>query len=228
MLVTFSGQDCSGKSTQLDRAADWLESEGYRVARLWYRPGYSARLDNLRAFVRRARPGSLPRTARDGGDDQARAQVFGRPGVAQAWLTMALADSVLEYGARLRWLLRNHDVVLVDRYLDDAWMDLELRFPSRFRRVGLRALGLRWSAPKPDLKVLLTVSPDVQAERMAMKNEPFPDPEPLRLARFRAYERLAISPGYVVVDADRDIDAVAADIRAAVSALRSGGRRASR
>ena len=206
-LITFSGVDCAGKSTQLELLEARLRAEGHRVRTLWFRPGYSKELDGLRAAVRRVRPGALPRS--DGADSQRRDEVFQKPTIRRSWVAMALADSLVQYAFKLRTWIARGDVVLCDRYLWDSEMDLRLRFPELKEPVRRAMKGLDVLCPKPDLALLLVLSMEAASQRMAQKDEPFPDPEETRHDRYHRYMSLASSGKFAVIDAEGSRDDVA-------------------
>lgn len=204
MLIAISGIDCAGKSTQIELLRRHFERRGRAVETLWHRPGYSPALDAARALIRRLRPAALPTAERPA----ERARAFARPGVAEAWVAAALADTLVCYAVRVRTLLARGRVVLCDRYLEDAALDFELRFPhlAAAARRGLRAV--RVLSPVPDAAFLLTLERAEMARRMAAKDEPFPDPPAVREARYRAYREIAAAGKLIPIDATPPADVV--------------------
>lgn len=213
MIISLSGIDCAGKSTQLDRLEGELTERGHEVRRVWFRPGYSLLMDSARATVRRARPTSLPRASAP----EARVRAFSRPGVSQAWVAMAVADTLLNLGAHVRWLSLRGATVLCDRYVEDAMVDLTLRFPSLVSTHGRLRRALVAACPTPDAAFLLTLSREEVAVRAAIKAEPFEDPPDVRAARYEAYMRLAAEGRFSIIDAEQPVEAVT---RALLDALR--------
>lgn len=195
-LVTFSGIDCSGKSTQIELLRAHLEASGHRVAVEWFRPGYSRWLDVGRATVRRFRPSALP----SAGASSERDRAFSRPSVRIAWSGLAVTDSLAHFLGRLRALRLAGKTVICDRYVWDARIDLALRFPELAGALGPTMRGVEVLAPKPDLSILLRIPHEVMLNRMQVKAEPFPDRPEVRDARFRMYDELR-KPGVTVVDA---------------------------
>ena len=206
-LITFSGVDCAGKSTQLDLLESRLKADGHQVRTLWFRPGYSKELDGLRAAVRRVRPGALPRS--DGDDAPRRDEVFQKPNVRRSWVAMALADSLVQYALKLRTWIARGDVVLCDRYLWDSEMDLNLRFPELKEPIRRAMKGLDLLCPKPDIALLLVLSMEKASERMRQKDEPFPDPEETRQDRYQRYMSLGSNGKFAVIDAEGSREEVA-------------------
>lgn len=212
MIITVSGIDCSGKSTQLERLERALRERGRRVRRVWYRPGYSREMDALRSLVRRLRPSALPTSS----DPAARQRAFSRPGVGRSWIAMATLDTLLQYGLKVRAASLSGQVVLCDRYVEDALLDLRLRFPSDWDDSGRLARLLRAAVPRPDIELVLMLSHAEMLRRMGDKNEPFPDAPALRDERYDAYQELARSGRLTVIEAGRPIDVVHQDILATV------------
>lgn len=217
MLLSLSGIDCAGKTTQLELLEGALEREGHRVSRLWFRPGYSGLLDRLRAILRWFRPRALPTADRP----EARAVAFGRPGVARLWAVMALLDTAIQYGVKVRVLRLMRRVVLCDRYLDDGLLDLDLRFPTLEVPNWWLTRLVRWVTPTPDLALMLMLSHEEMRHRMVLKDEPFPDPEDIRDIRFRAYQAMADRDDIAVIDASGSIGLVHQAILATVEEGRS-------
>ena len=206
MLIAFSGIDCAGKSTQLELLGDHLLDAGHQVKTLWYRPGYSVTLDRARSLARRVLRSVGPSTAREGvlpnaDDPKARTAAFSKPGVSEAWIAMALADTAAVYGARLRLLMARGNTVICDRYLLDAALDFSFRFPAHEKATNAAVAALTTICPRPDIHVLLTLPHDEMLRRMEIKNEPFPDPPRIRDARYAEYLEHATRPGVTAIDA---------------------------
>jgi thymidylate kinase len=204
MLITFSGIDCAGKSTQIELLDTELRQGGQRVRTFWYRPGYSPQLDKLRALVRRTSPQLLPTS----NSPQERKEIFSRSGVSVSWVAMALADMLIQYGAKLRAMMALSDVVICDRYIFDAVIDFQLRFPDF--AIGRQNWfdSFRKLLPQPDISFLLVISEIEMIRRMELKNEPFPDSAETRDNRFNAYMELRQRCDIVVVDADQPAEDV--------------------
>jgi len=220
MIVTLSGPDGVGKSTQLQLLLERARCCGWRASSMWYRPGYSDELDALRGLVRRIRPSVLPPPGRS----SRREAVFAKRGVSEAWLAVAVVDACAQYGLRVRYLAAKNDLLICDRYVHDAILDIDLAFPNN---VDLRS-SARWAlarcAPSPDVAILL-VGDDVMLDcRARLKNEPFPDREDALKLRRSLYRALAGSGRFVVVDAGDDEQAVHRALWASVASHKRAPR----
>lgn len=212
LLITFSGPDGVGKSTQAALVVKRLQRHGYRARSFWFRPGYSRELDAARALVRRLRPGVLPPR----GESEARARAFARLGVREAWLALASLDAAIQLGVKVRTWLACGDIVVCDRYLRDTALDLRLKFPESSKTVDGLISCLELVCPSPALSFALHVPSEEAELRLAGKQEPFPEAAPAREVRRAAYERLAGAAGARIVRADAPVEIVHEEIWARV------------
>lgn len=203
-FLTFSGIDGCGKSTQIALAQQALGQGKQRVRVDWYRPGYSTGLDKLRRGFRRLRPGMLPPP----GHSERRERAFGKRVVSGAWFMMACLDMIIHYGLKTRIQLLLGFIVICDRYIDDAVIDLELRFPSLTARYAGHLRFLRRCVPSPDVAILLTLPYHEVESRLSKKSEPFSDAPNLRRARHRRYDALGNEAGYTTISAEGSIQDV--------------------
>lgn len=188
LFIVFEGLDQSGKETQAHRLRQWFEAAGRQVESITF-PDYGSPI------------GQEIRTALHGGRGY-------------------LADTIqlLQIANRHQWKpqiegwLAAGLVVISDRFaassvaygeaqgLDPAWLTATQQF-----------------LPVPDTTVLLDIAPEVSAARKAHHRDSF-ERDLEMLARVRtSYLRQASQPGWVIVDASRSIDLVAADVASAIS-----------
>lgn len=216
LIISLSGIDCAGKSTQIHLLRHKLESLSTSSPRiLWFRPGYSDEMNFLRSLARRVAPRVLPTTAQP----DAREALFSRPAVSKTWVRMALFDTFLQYALKLRLdRVKGHDVIC-DRYLADAMLDFELRFPHLHVTSWKTLTWVNKVCPKPDISFLLMLSKPEMIRRMAIKKEPFPDDPVVRDKRYARYESLAASGHFIVINAERSIEQVHEEIMSHISRL---------
>lgn len=208
-LIALSGVDCSGKSTQLTLLKQYLQGAGYAVSVCWYRPGYSRRLDALRRFLRRLSPRTLPPP----GANPQRDALFDKRRVQIAWSTMAIVDTLMELGLALRRRLAKYDIVLYDRYILDALLDLRFKSEHVERHERVVETLLRVACPAPDIHLLLDLPLDDVIGRSNNKLEPFPDAEHIRQLRYNAYKDLSRRHLCTIIDAGGDQQTVHRVIR---------------
>ena len=187
LLIVFEGLDQSGKETQARLLRQRFEDSGRRVESIAF-PDYTSPI------------GQEIRTALHGGRDYA----------ADTIQLLQIANRHQWKPQIERWLVDGR-VVISDRYaassvaygeaqgLDPAWL------------VATQAY-----LPPPSTTVLLDIAADVAAARKARDRDSY-ERDLAMLSRVRvSYLRQAAQPGWVVVDAARPVDVVAADIASAV------------
>lgn len=220
MLIAVSGTDCVGKSTQIEKLVKKIEATGESSRLIWYRPGYSKILDFARKTVRKISPISISNAGRSA----ARKRAFARSEIRKIWLLMALVDMAFQYGLFLRLAMTNNRFVICDRYIIDAFIDLMLRFPeskyklSRMKRLYEKIL------PKPDVNILLVLDREIIVERLAKKNEPFPDDLPTRELRWDAYDQAGEFNNITTIDGGKNINSVSLEISSLIFEKQSPGR----
>lgn len=195
MFIAFEGGEGAGKSTQEERLVAHLTEQGYDVVRT-REPGGTPAGEAIRAIVLSPEYEGL--------DDRAEALLF--------------AASRGEHVARvIRPALNRGAVVVCDRYLDSS-----VAYQGAGRDLGtdvVRELSL-WAtdALLPDLTIVLDVDPEVGLARLASRDRLEAQPLAYHQRVRQAYLDLAAEEPqrYLVIDAQRDPDAIAAEIRNAV------------
>jgi dTMP kinase len=189
LLIAFEGLDQSGKQTQAERLRDRLTADGRRVRLLSF-PDYTTAIGQE---IGRALHGE---------------REYG-PDVMQ----------LLYVANRHEWkreIERERDagtVVVCDRYLASSVAYGEAQ--------GLEASWLRdiqRHLPQPDLTFLLDIAPEVSARRKIADRDRY-ERDLALLSRVRDSYLRQIGAGWTRLDADRDCEAVAHDVYAAVQRL---------
>ncbi|MGW9268013.1 dTMP kinase [Microbacterium sp. NPDC055599] len=199
--ITLEGGDGSGKTTQANVLADWLEQSGRTVVRT-REPGGSEVGTLIREIVLHHRGDIAPR--------------------AEALLYAA--DRAHHVATVVRPALARGEVVLQDRYLDSsvAYQGAgRVLDPAEVRDLSL------WAAEGalPDLTVLLDLDPAAARTRLDSADKPF-DRLEAEQAEFHervreAYLDLAAAEPerFLVLDAAQQPEAIAEGIRARVAEL---------
>lgn len=188
LLIALEGLDQSGKQTQAELLRDRLTARG-RAFRLLSFPDY--------ATVIGAEIGRALRGERAYGPDVMQLlYVANRYEWKQAIVDATQAGTILVCDRYLASSVAYGEA----QGLDAAWL-----------------LEIQKYLPQPDVTILLDIPPEVSARRKSADRDKY-ERDLALLARVRdSYLRQA-ARGWVRIDADRDRDAVAADVFAAVAA----------
>jgi dTMP kinase len=186
LLIAFEGLDQSGKQTQAERLCERLISAGRTVRPLSF-PDYDTVIG-----------GEIGRALQ--GERQ-----YG-PDVMQ----LLYVANRYEWKPEIVRATQQGTVVVCDRYLassiaygeaqglDPAWL-----------------MAMQQYLPQPDITVLLDIPPDASARRKQADRDKY-ERDLVLLARVRESYLRQAGQGWIRLDADRDRDAVTADVWAAV------------
>jgi dTMP kinase len=204
VLIAFEGGEGAGKSTQVRRLQEWLTEEGL-VARATFEPGATPSGGRIRAIVLDpASAGLSPRSE----------------------ALLYAADRAQHVHDVLRPALDAGEVVITDRFVDSS-----LAYQGAGRTIPMddvRSIS-RWATQglQPDLTVLLDLPPEVGLARARgraaadrLESESLDFHQRVR----RTFNALAEAEPdrYLVLDARRSPDELAADIRTRISDLLQG------
>jgi dTMP kinase len=204
VLIAFEGGEGAGKSTQVRRLQEWLVSEGL-VSRTTFEPGATPSGGAIRAIVL----------------DRAHTAIS-----ARSEALLYAADRAQHVHDVLRPALDAGEVVITDRFIDSS-----LAYQGAGRTIPLDDVRMlsRWATEglQPDLTVLLDLPPEVGLARARgravadrMESESLEFHQRVRQT-FRALAE-AEADRYLVLDARRTPDEIAAAIRVRVAELLSG------
>ncbi|MGY1914789.1 dTMP kinase [Blastococcus sp. SYSU DS0973] len=204
VLIAFEGGEGAGKSTQVRRLQEWLTHEGL-VARASFEPGATPSGAGIRSIVLdKAHTGIAPRSE----------------------ALLYAADRAQHVQDVLRPALDAGEVVITDRFIDSS-----LAYQGAGRTIPLDDVRMlsRWATQglRPDLTVLLDLPPEVGLARARgraaadrLESESLEFHQRVR----QTFCALAESEPdrYLVLDARKSPDEIAAAIRVRVAQLLSG------
>tara|TARA_Y100000748_G_C15483766_1_gene483956 strand:- start:713 stop:1375 length:663 start_codon:yes stop_codon:yes gene_type:complete len=183
MLITFSGLDSSGKSTQIELLKKRLLLRGIPVKVIWARGGYTPIFEYFKKLIRFiggrkiAAPGHSPRRTRQLSNEK----------VQKIWLTFASIDLIIIWSIYARILSSFGYHVICDRYIEDTILDFKRNFPTNsFEKSWIWRFLIK-TIPKAKIRLLFWVPVNESLTRSAKKNEPFPDDKQTLEWRFESY-----------------------------------------
>ncbi len=171
MLIAFEGVDGCGKSAQAELLAHALDGAALRHRVVWTRGGSARLLQPLFALGKRllgrrattaasvvAAPGTARREAE-------RAQTFRHPLVRVAWPWAIAIELGAQWLVRVRWPLLRGEVVVADRYVETALVELAARLDRPDIASSIPGRLLRWLAPRPTFSYWLDLPVEVALAR---------------------------------------------------------------
>jgi len=165
LIVSFSGIDGSGKTVHVQSLVSAFEIAAIKSRTVWSRFGSLAQKSDA------GRPGAEKLRASDTATSLARRRrKLRHPVVRLGWLLYNLTGLVLRYNRQVRLRRWLGEVVICDRYIYDAVVEIGASLPddpglSRWAERVLTRL-----CPRPDVAWLLDVPADLSVERQADEN----------------------------------------------------------
>lgn len=181
-MISFSGIDCSGKSTQINLLVKRLESEGKKCEVIWSRGGYTPGVDILKKIIRRGKA-----TTKEERLEQS-AKVNENPKKRKLLFLVSLMDLWRYYTLSLRIKSIGKEIIC-DRYIWDTYIDFKMKYPDiDFEHGFWWNLTLK-TMVKPKPSICLLIPAEMSMYRSTLKEEPFPEPIEVRQERIDWYLR---------------------------------------
>lgn len=217
-IVSFSGLDGSGKSTQVDLLRETLHQLGVPSAMKWggFATGWrlhraAAALDRMTRWYRprlsSARSGRrrLPESAlREGGSDAFLPAAMDEPWRQQMWVGVVAVVNAIKQWTYVLEPRRGTKVVILDRFSPDAAVKLDFLYGHERRiDVSWQRSWFNLLSPKPDVGFLVAVPGEVAYARAGEW-----EPEQLK-AMARLYEEQVDRYRLVRLDGTQPIEVLA-------------------
>ncbi len=196
-LISISGIDGSGKSTQLDLLKKYYKDQGFKVVYLWSRGGSTSGINKLKSFLRLIAGKNLPPS----GKSKKRDEMFKNIFIQYIWIYAAILDLLRIYAFSIRWNLLIGKKVICDRYIWDTLIDFKIMFPELEIERWLIWKILVKSAPIPFKQILLMIPIKTSIARCSQKFDPFPDSPEIREKRYNLYADISNDAKFVTIDA---------------------------
>jgi len=170
MLITFSGVDGCGKTTQARALQAAFETCLLRADYTWSRGGSARWIAILNRWVKRL-TGAAQVAAEQGDETSVEARVRARkeqlrsPWKRWAWSWLTVGELLARYTWRVTLPLLRGRVVICDRYVDDALADWSGYFGEEAVEKRLAARVLRALTPRPRFSFWLDVPTQVARSR---------------------------------------------------------------
>lgn len=209
-MISFSGLDGAGKSTQIAKLSNYFESKRLRHTYFWSRGGYTPGISFFKQLLRKSSSNLVPATA---GPSKKRDDAFKNTYIKKLWLTLSMIDLTFYYAIVLRFKKLLGFKIICDRYIIDTEIDFTLNFPDqKVERWWIWRL-FKIVSPKPKHHFVLTIPVEESVRRSKLKNEPFPDSPQVLEIRLKKYLEYAHNNKYVHhIDGLRNIEEVANEI----------------
>lgn len=165
MVISFSGIDSAGKSTQIDLLKKYCEGHGIKYTVKWSKARATPCVEFIKRIVRRDKHMSHEEKL------QKRELVFANTRRKKLLLFASLFELCFYWGVYFRILKIKYPCLILDRYIWDSYVEVKTDFYGvNFDKWLLWKLLTRVSL-KPDRSILLTVPMEVSLARDVDKTD---------------------------------------------------------
>jgi dTMP kinase len=186
-IIAFEGLDQSGKQTQAELLRDSLKTRGYK-SRVVSFPDYGTSI----------------------GEEIARALQGEREYGAEVMQLLYVANRYERKPDLMRWL-EGGLMLVCDRYTASG-----VAYGEAFGLDGSWLVEMQKFLPPADVTILLDIAPETAAKRKSVDRDRY-ERDLLLQSRVRdSYLRQAAAGGWLLVDGERSMDAIAAEVVAGV------------
>ena len=144
-----------------------MQAHGEKPVMIWSRLGYTSGISRLKVILKRGRAETEQNAKHV---YPAHASVMPNPLIRRLWLMLALIDLLWLYAIRVRWLLFCGKLVVLDRYLADALVDVCTHFANDNVETWWLWRLLNTLAPEPMYQFFVLVPLDVSLARRAERD----------------------------------------------------------
>lgn len=205
-MISLSGIDCAGKSTQIEKLKEALRANGRKCEVVWSRGGYTPGIESIKKIIRHGKTYTNEELT-------AHSIVVNQdPKKKKILLFASLVDLFLYYSIVLR-IKGIGKTLICDRYIWDTYIDFKMKYPEYPFDKGFWWNITLKTMVKPKPSFVLFIPAEESMRRSTLKYEPFPEPIETREKRIQMYiDELKNNRWDYVIDATRSIEDVFLDI----------------
>lgn len=207
-MISFSGIDCSGKSTQIELLCSELKKQNKRYQVIWSRGGYTPGIQFLKDLISKDRSGMTKEER-----IQYSEKVNSNSAKRKLLFTASLMDLWLYYSVVLRFKELMGTTVICDRYIWDTYIDFKMKYPDYDFENGFWWKLTLKTMLKPKPSFVFFIPAEESMRRSDLKDEPFPEPIEIRKERIERYmNELKNNRWDCVIDATKSIEEVYSNV----------------
>lgn len=201
MVVSFSGIDGAGKTTQIKLLEDYCKAQRIKYIKKWSKARGTPGIMFLKNIVRRDKKMNIE------GQLAYRERIYKSGFKRSVLLTVSLLDLCWYWGVYFRFLRRKYPMLILDRYVWDTYVEISNEF-------GIENLNKRilWKivnmvAMKPDRSIILTIPAEESLRRDILKGEITTDSLEFKKNKIAVYQMLMKQNCWnVVLDATQTVE----------------------
>lgn len=184
MIVSFSGIDSAGKTTQIENLIAYCKKNNIRCVRLWGKARGTPGVEFIKKLVRKDKKMSQDQKK------QYRAEIFQNNKKKKLLLFASLLDLCWYWGIYYRLVSIFNKITILDRYVWDTYVEVKTEFTGiDFESWFLWKLVVALS-PKPKNSFLFVIPAEESIKRDIKKHDLAPDSLLLKRQKIELYMKL--------------------------------------
>lgn len=205
-MISFSGIDCGGKSTQIEKISEYMQQTAKRkniVKVIHSRGGYTPLLEFTKKIIRKDKNSTREE------QDKYREEIHSSSKKRKLLLWLSILDLGIYYGIYFRICEMFGKIILADRYFWDSYIDFLMKYPEFNFEKWIVWKMTRKIYLKPKHSIIYVIPAELSMYRSTLKEEPWPEPVEIRKKRIAMYmKQIKKNRWNYVIDATKSIDEV--------------------
>lgn len=184
MIISFSGIDSAGKSTQIRLLEHYLNNKGIKYIKKWGKIRGTPGIILLKSLVRK------DKHMTHNNQKEYRNAVYSSRLKQHVLFYLSIIDFIFYFGFYYRLINLFYRFVICDRYLWDSYIEAKTEFTLIDIDRSLLWKLAKIIVPKPRHSFILTIPPEVSKQRDICKKDPTIDGIEMKILKIRLYNNL--------------------------------------
>lgn len=163
MILSFSGIDSAGKTTQIDKLTDYLLGHNVRFVKKWSKARGTPGVEFLKSLVREGSPSS------DAEKQAVRREIYKNSRKQKLLYIASMLDLFWYWGVYFRLLGLTHRYLICDRYIWDTYVEMKHDFYSIDIDSSILWKILKMITPKPQVSFVFIIPAELSLKRDLQK-----------------------------------------------------------